>query len=120
MKWYLIKLVFSIEFEMTQTENSKRPAQFDEQLRLIEEETHDLAILKARRLGKKLESAFINANNQLVSWVFVDVKEVILIDTIQDGVEVYSDTIETDDRESFIHAVLLRSLHLSAKTPVLF
>lgn len=116
MKWYLVKLIFSIEMDASAT----CPAQFDEQLRLVEEETHDLAILKARRLGKKLESRFHNSNNQLVSWVFVDVKEVILIDAIEDGVEIYSNTVEADDREGFINSVLLRSLHLSARTPVLF
>ena len=120
MKWYLVKLVFSIEFESHRNGELHSPAQFDEQLRLIEEETHDLALLKARKLGKSLQSSFNDSTTEMVSWVFIDVKEVILIDAIRDGIEVYSDTIETDDRESFINSVLLRSLHLSASTPVFF
>jgi len=116
MKWYLVKLVFGVS-ELDQPENA--PAKFDEQLRLIEEETHDLALLKARRLGKKFEGSFFRGEH-LTTWTFIDVKDVVLLDVIQDGIEIYSDMIETNDRESFINSVLLRSLHLSARTPVLF
>lgn len=118
MKWYLVKLIFSIEFENQNNLLTNSSAQFDEQLRLVEDYSEHTALLKARKLGKSLESSFLNANKKLVHWKFIDVREIILIDQIQDGIEIYSNTIETADREEYIHTILQRSLYLSIKQPI--
>lgn len=119
MKWFLVKLVFSIEVDNFINGSKSTLAQFDEQLRLIEVEDLENAHLKARHLGKNSEATFTNSNNKLVNWRFIDVKEIILIGDIRDGVEIYSNTVETDDKENYINSILLRSLNLQTTKLVL-
>lgn len=115
MNWYLVKLIFSIEVE---NRHSNNPAQFDEQLRLIEDHSEEAALLKARKLGKSICSSFLNTENQKVSWRFIDVREIIGLDKIHDGIEIYSNTVETSDRDEYINSILLRSMHLTSHQPI--
>jgi len=116
MNWYLVKLIFSLE----PLKASDKVGRFEEQLRLVSEETHDLAILRGRRMGKTIESDSLKDSGSMEQRRFVDVKEVIAIAEWKDGVELESRRIEAADGESFINSVLLHSLRLSARTPVLF
>lgn len=115
MNWYLVKLIFSIEVE---NRISSNPAEFDEQLRLIEDHSQEAALLKARKLGKSICTTFHNTSNQKVSWRFIDVREIIGLDKIHDGIEIYSNTVETSDREEYIRSILLRSMHLTSQQPI--
>lgn len=105
MKWYLVKLIFSIEI----SGSHKSPAQFDEQLRLISAVDGAAAYGKAHGMGTELATSFRNSDGFLVSWKFINVSEIILIDEIYDGVEIYSGTIETDEKQRFINSVQQRS-----------
>ena len=110
MKWYLAKLIFSIDVS-----ESTVKAEFDEQFRLIQARTEEEAYYKAKSLGKKLQSTFFNANNKLVSWRFIDASELNVINELSDGVEIYSNTIETNQKESFINSVLQKAMGIQAK-----
>ena len=110
MKWYLAKLVFSIEVS-----ESTVKSEFDEQFRLIQARTEEEAYFKAKNLGKKLQSSFLNAKNKVVNWRFIDASEVNLINELSDGVEIYSNTVETKEKESFINSVLQKAMGIQAK-----
>lgn len=109
MKKYLTKLIFNVNIE-----NSDRE-EFDEQIRIVE--AHDLqgAFFKARNVGRREEESFINNGNQLVNWIFIDVAEIYLLDTIKDGEQVYSNTRKIKDSNSFISYVRQKSMEIQAK-----
>ena len=87
MNWYLVKLIFSIEVENRISNNL---AEFDEQLRLIEDHSQEAALLKARKLGKSICTTFHNTSNQKVSWRFIDVREIIGLEMcIRDSILVF-------------------------------
>jgi Domain of unknown function (DUF4288) len=100
MNWYLAKIVFQI---ITEKEYSK--GQFDEQLRLIKADDHDEAIEKATTIGEKEQELFYNQRNKPVRWQFVGVAELLLLDTLRDGMEVYSRTEENPEPEKFIQLI---------------
>jgi len=110
MNWYLAKLVFSIDVS-----ESTVKAEFDEQFRLIKAGSEEEAYFKAKNLGKSLQSSFYNANNKLVKWRFIDASELNLINELSDGVEIYSNTVETKEKESFINSVLQKAMGIQAK-----
>ncbi|NOT75586.1 MAG: DUF4288 domain-containing protein [Cyclobacteriaceae bacterium] len=97
MKWYVAKIVFKIC-------NGVRP-QFDEHLRLIEARGFEEALLKARILGIKEEDNFINDRQQPVKWEFVNVAELLPLQEIKDGLEVYSQIKETEEANDYVHYV---------------
>lgn len=107
MNWYLVKLVFSIE--------SGPEAQFDEQLRLIKAGNTNDAYFKARNIGRQEEVAFSNASHTLVKWRFIDVPEVNQVGELKDGMELYSNTIESEDREGYIHAVRKKGMAIQSR-----
>ncbi len=110
MNWYLAKLVFSIDIS-----ESTVKAEFDEQFRLIKANSEEEAYYKAKSLGKSLQSSFYNANNKMVNWRFIDASELNLINELSDGVEIYSNTVETKEKESFINSVLQKAMGIQAK-----
>lgn len=113
MNWYLTKLVFSIDAENTNGEKQK--AQFDEQLRLINANDEGDAYFKAKSIGRKDQDAFSNQNNETVFWRFVDVSEVIPVKEIKDGIEVYSSTHETFEKENFINSVRQKGMAIQSR-----
>ncbi|MGZ3899402.1 MAG: DUF4288 domain-containing protein [Bacteroidia bacterium] len=110
MNWYLTKLIFNIE-----AGTASEKAQFDEQLRLINAVNEADAYFKGKELGKKQQTEFLNENAELVSWRFVDVCEVISLGEIKDGVELYSNTHETYEKENFINSVLQKGIAIQSK-----
>ncbi len=110
MNWYLVKLIYSIDgFD------NQMNAQFDEQLRLINAINEEAAYFKAKQMGKQFESTFSNENGNLLSFNFIDVSEVIKVEQLSDGIEIYSNTIETHDKRSFIQSVLQKGMAIQSK-----
>ncbi len=107
MNWYIAKIVYQIICG-----NGQHQAQFDEQLRLIHANNQMHAFHKARHMGKHEEDSFLNSVNKPVRWQFVDVAEILRIDVVSDGAEVYSKICEEDDAENYIHTIHLRAASL--------
>jgi len=110
MNWYLSKLIFSIE-----PAEQGNKAQFDEQLRLVQSSNEADAYFKAKQIGKSIQSEFENEEKENVQWRFVDVSEVIEIKEIKDGMEVYSTTHETYEKENFINSVLQKGIAIQSR-----
>lgn len=100
MNWYIAKVIFKINSTV-----AKRTSQFDEHLRLIEANSFEEALLKARVLGITEEDNFINDQQQPVKWEFVNVAELIPLRELKDGLEVYSQIQEREEANSYIHFV---------------
>jgi hypothetical protein len=100
MNWYITKIVFRIT-----TEGNAAKSQFDEQLRLVTAESNTEAFLKARTIGLTEEAAFYNNNMKQIKWEFVNVSEVFPLNSLEDGVEVYSRIHETEEATSYINVV---------------
>ena len=107
MNWYISKIVFSIS-----SENTAHKPQFDEQLRLISANSSEEAFLKARKLGLREEDAYVNARNNTVKWEFINVSEVVPVNKMEDGAELYSNIYETDEAQSYIHCVHQKAIFI--------
>lgn len=107
MKWYIAKIVFSIS-----AENTSHKPQFDEQLRLIAADTEEAAFLKARIIGLAEEDSFLNDRNNVVKWEFINVSEIIPLQKLEDGIEIYSHIHETEEARSYIHCVHQKAISL--------
>ncbi len=110
MKRYLIKLIFNINID-----NGTHDSQFDEQIRIVESYNMEDAFHKARAIGKKEEETFVNTDNKLVQWKFIDVVDLYELDAIKDGEQVYSNTHERDDTTSFINYIRQKAMVIQAK-----
>ncbi|MEY4877147.1 MAG: hypothetical protein RJA07_2524 [Bacteroidota bacterium] len=104
MNWYIAKLIFNID--VNYGNNTK---QFDEQLRLVSAKTNTEAYYKAKLIGTNEELDFVNENNTHINWKFIDVAELILLNEIKDGMEVYSTTVETEKSNAYIYQTKLRA-----------
>lgn len=111
MNWYLAKLVFNINID-----NGNHNTQFDEQTRLIQASNIDAAFFKARKLGKQHEESFVNKENTLVEWKFIDVTGIYALNQAIDGEEIYSTTHEADNAKTFINYVKQKSMLIQAKS----
>ena len=112
MNWYLTKIVFNIAAE----NNSN---QFDEQLRLVTAKSKEEAFLKARAIGLREEDTFYNDKMKQVKWEFINVSEIIPINKLEDGTELYSRIHETEEATSYINFVHQKAIALR-KTSRLF
>lgn len=110
MNRYLIKLMFNINID-----NGNNASQFDEQVRIIESHNLEDAFYKARAIGKREEETFLNADNQLVNWQFIDVADVYPLENVKDGDQVYSSTRKIKDTTSFISYIRQKSMEIQAK-----
>ncbi|MBL7937485.1 MAG: DUF4288 domain-containing protein [Bacteroidia bacterium] len=111
MQRYLVKLMFNINID-----NGNHAHQFDEQIRIVEANTLDTAFQKARIIGKKEEETFINKENKIVNWQFIDVTDVYELESLKDGEQVYSTTHENAERHSFINYVRQKAMLIQAKS----
>ena len=100
MNWYLAKIVFRISCG-----DGKHAAQFDEQLRLIRGNDKEEAFLKAQEMGSREEDAFVNKNEQLVRWQFINVSELYRLSDLIDGAELYSRIEEKEHADAYIQVV---------------
>lgn len=110
MEKYLAKLMFNINID-----NGGDASQFDEQIRIIESRSLEDAFYKARVIGKKEEETFIDTQNKVVSWQFIDVSEVYPLNDVKDGEQVYSNTHKIKDTGSFIKFIRQKSMEIQAK-----
>ncbi|PBQ32549.1 hypothetical protein CNR22_12460 [Sphingobacteriaceae bacterium] len=110
MEKYLAKLMFNINID-----NGNDESQFDEQIRIIESQNIESAFYKARVIGKKEEETFMNSDNQLVSWQFIDVSEVYPLQEVKDGEQIYSNSHKIKDTGSFIKFIRQKSMEIQAK-----
>ncbi|MCU0442863.1 MAG: DUF4288 domain-containing protein [Bacteroidia bacterium] len=94
--WYFAKLIFAIQHPQQQL-----PTQFDEQLRLIAANDKLEAIIKARMLGIKEERTYTNEQELEVTWTFVDVIELTLVEAFTDGMEICSRIDEHEATDSY-------------------
>ena len=109
MNWYLAKLIYQIIYG-----DGLYNAQFSEQLRLIEAVDDVHAFTKAQQLGHKEESALCNKNETLIQWKFIDVCELILIDTMADGAEILSQINEPVCAKAYLKNIRKQSSQLLA------
>lgn len=115
MNWYIAKIVFSI----TADAHGNKP-QFDEQLRLIEADSTEVALLKARVIGLTEEESFLNDKMQNVKWEFINVAELLPIKKIEDGIELYSRIHEMDEPKPYISYIHQRAVSLRLNAMPLF
>lgn len=97
MNWYIAKVIFKISAGPI-----TNMSQFDEQLRLIEADSFEEAFLKARTLGITEEDHFMNDDLQSAKWEFVNVSEIIPLNELKDGLEVFSQIHETAEARTYM------------------
>jgi hypothetical protein len=114
MNWYIAKIVFNI------TADGVSKTQFDEQLRLINADSSEEALLRARTIGLSEEDSFYNDNKKKVKWEFVNVAELLPIKKLEDGIELYSRIHETDEANSYISFVHQKAISLRLNAMPLF
>jgi len=100
MNWYIAKIVFSIS-----AENTNHTPQFDEQLRLIAASDKGQAFIKARTIGIVEENSFFNDRHNRVKWEFINIAEIVPVQNLEDGTEIYSQIHETNEAKSYIHCI---------------
>ncbi|MEQ8303381.1 MAG: DUF4288 domain-containing protein [Cyclobacteriaceae bacterium] len=110
MNWYIAKVVFNIAIG----EGNHTP-QFDEQYRLIKEQTIQAAFEKAERLGHGEEEMMLNDKNEMIKWEFVGVSELYPIDELSDGMELCSSIREERDRALYIETVQMKTAYVRSK-----
>jgi hypothetical protein len=79
--------------------------QFDEQLRLVCAESNEEAFHKARTIGLGEEECFYNDKMKQIKWEFINVSEVLPLNKLEDGTELYSRIHETEEGSSYIKFV---------------
>jgi hypothetical protein len=115
MNWYITKIVFNIS-----AENSANKTQFDEQLRLVTAESKEEAFLKARTIGLSEEDTFYNDKMKQVKWEFINVSEVLPLQNLEDGIELYSRIHETQEGSSYINFIHQKAIAIRLNARPLF
>jgi hypothetical protein len=110
LEWFLAKLVFQISVE-----GKDNTSQFEEQFRLIKADELKWAAEKASIIGKMEEINFLNKHHQMVSWKFIETVEVLHLEGIDDGMELYVQTEEPENVNSYIEIVKSKARRLSDK-----
>lgn len=110
MNWYIAKMVFQITVGA-----DLQPSQFDEQLRLIEASDKHEAFQKARIKGAQEEDSFFNQAKEIVKWNFIDVAELIELNKIEDGIELYSKIKESSNGLHYIYVTRQKALALETQ-----
>ena len=100
MNWYLTKMVFRIICG-----DGNHTTQFDEQLRLIAANSKEEAFHKAQLPGGREGEMFFNNNQQLVQWQFISISELLQLNELIDGAEVYSRIEEKENADSYLHII---------------
>ena len=107
MSWFLAKIVYRIICG-----DGDHTAQFDEQLRLIEADDETTAFAKAQTIGEMEEEMFLNQQQKLVQWKFINVSELYKISALIDGAELYSRVQEADNAGLYIELVHKKAAHI--------
>jgi|SRR5581483_3631556 len=109
MNWFLAKIVYRIVCG-----DGDHTAQFDEQLRLIQAVDETQAFEKAKAIGEQEQEMFLNQQQKLVQWQFVNVCELYKISALIDGAELYSRIQESDNAHSYIDLVNKKAAHIQS------
>ena len=108
MQWYLVKLVYRIVC----AGHHNQPAEFDEQIRLINAEDELHAFQKARLIGEKEGELKVECAGSVMCWKFIDVCELHQLDTCIDGAEMYSQIRVQDNADAYIRDTQKKALYL--------
>jgi hypothetical protein len=107
MNWFLAKIVYRIVCG-----DGDHTAQFDEQLRLVQAADENEAFDKAKAIGEQEQEMFLNQQQKLVTWQFVNVCELYKVSALIDGAELYSRIQETDNANAYIDLVHKKAAHI--------
>jgi hypothetical protein len=110
MNWFLAKIIFRIVCG-----NGEHIPQFDKQLRLIQADDETKAFEKACLIAENEQVSFLNQQQQLVQWKFINVSELYKLSALIDGAELYSRVHEVDDADQFIGIVNKKAAHIQEK-----
>jgi hypothetical protein len=102
--FFIAKIVWQIKIE-----NKPLMCEFDEQLRLIKAENHELAFEKAMAIGHNQDETFLNNKGQKVSWNFINVEFIKEIISFEDGLEICTQTINVNDAQAYINEINVKS-----------
>lgn len=102
MNWFIAKLIFLIEQE------EAAASQFDEQIRLVQAGSPSEAMLKAEAIASREEQEFFNANSKKVSWRFIGIPALYDLGQLENGKELDSKTLETEDSTDYMDYVQRR------------
>ena len=80
MNWYMAKLIFQVRSDV-----GTNTPHVDEQWRLIHADEVSWAFEKASVLGRLDENSFFNGNDEMPVRKFVEVADVHLIGSLEDG-----------------------------------
>jgi hypothetical protein len=107
MNWFLAKIIFRIVCG-----NGEHTPQFDKQLRLIQADDETEAFSKAQAIGEQEQVSFMNQQEKLVQWKFINVSELYKLSALIDGAELYSRVEEVDDADQYIGVVNKKAAHI--------
>jgi hypothetical protein len=107
MSWFLAKIVFRIVCG-----SGEHIPQFDNQLRLIQADDESEAFSKARAIGEKEQASFLNQQDNLVQWQFINVCELYRLSELIDEAELYSRVQEVENADLYIGLVNKKALHI--------
>ena len=107
MKWYVAKIVYRILCG-----DGNHIPQFDEQLRLVEASDTFQAFQKARLIGHREQDNFMNENDKPVRWKFLDVTEITEMNSLSDGLEIYSQIKEEPEADTYLSYIKRRANYL--------
>jgi len=105
-RWFIAKIIFNI---ITGRDNK---SQFEEQIRLVEAESTEEAFLKARAIGIGEEEILVHHEGRNVEWKFVDVADLIPLQSFRSGLEIYSQIHEIEESQQYIHSIHQRGMNL--------
>jgi Domain of unknown function (DUF4288) len=111
MNWFLAKIIFRIICG-----DGHHTPQFDKQLRLIQAEDEIKAFEKAYRVGEQEQVSFLNHQEQLVQWKFINVCELYKLSALIDGAELYSRVQEVDDADHYIGIINKKASNIQERT----
>ncbi len=99
MNWYMAKLVYQFICG-----NGQHRPQFNEQIRLIAAEDALHAFYKGRLIGERESIALVN-NGMPIRWKFIDVTEILPVNNLSDGAELWSCMNDNTDATLYIRNV---------------
>lgn len=100
MQQFIAKIIFRIICG-----NGIHTPQFDEQLIFITAHSETEALHRAHTVGSQKEESYLNDDKEKVYWKFIGVAELQKIESIDNGVELYSSIREVDDAPNYISMI---------------
>jgi hypothetical protein len=107
MSWFLAKIVYRIICG-----KGEHTPQFDERLRLVEADDAHEAFDKAHAIGLREQESFLNQQQHLVQWQFVNVSELYKISALIDGAELYAKVEEAENADLYMQLVHKKADHI--------